>query len=470
MQRRSKLLGISSLVTLLILLAAPLVAQTGTVRCESRGNGRDQCKIDKGASVALTRHLSSTPCRENQNWGVTPNHIWVSGGCRAEFAVSAAAPAPPTPPTQEGVYASASQMRTCRTEADRRLPGYSYNDIQVTPEARQGTTAYMRWRAGSSGGTCTVAPSGRLLNFTMNAAGGGPGGPGGPGGTTVVARLTCESRRGDREECRAPDATDLRLVRQISQNPCRLNDTYGRGVGYIWVDKGCRAEFELTRAGNGGVVPVGPTRITCESGIKTRRECPIPTNSRVQLVGQLSSAPCRLDDTYGVGVDHIWVRGGCRGQFLVTQQGSSYRTVRLTCESRSVDRERCPVRGATAVQLVRQMSASACRLNESFGTGPGYIWTSKGCRGQFEVTIGGPTGGVTNPTTGLPENQGPDFGFRTLCESKGGERVECRIRQGERVELVKQLSTTACVRDRNWGTGPGYVWVNQGCRAEFTVH
>ena len=458
MQRRSKLLGISSLVTLLILLAAPLVAQTGNIRCESRDNGRTQCKIDKDAGVVLARHLSSTPCRENQNWGVTPNHIWVSGGCRAEFAVTAAAPTPP----QQSIYASAVQVRTCRIEADRRLPGYTYDNIQVTPEARQGTTAYMRWGAGSSSGSCTVAASGRLLDFTVNAAGGGPG------GTTVVARLTCESRHGEREECRAPDGTDLRLVRQISESSCRLNDTYGRGLGYIWVDKGCRAEFELTRAGNGGVVPVGPTRITCESGIKSRRECPIPSNSRVQLVGQLSSAPCRLDDTYGVMPDHIWVRNGCRGQFLVTRPGANYRTVRLTCESRSVDRVRCPVRGASAVQLVRQMSPAACRLNESFGTGPGYIWTSKGCRGEFEVTVGGGAG--LNPTSGLPESPGPDFGFRTVCESKGGERVECRIRQGERVELVKQLSTTACVRDRNWGTGPGYVWVNQGCRAEFTVH
>ena len=39
------------------------------------------------------------------------------------------------------------------------------------------------------------------------------------------------------------------LVRQISQNPCRLNDTYGTGQGYLWVAKGCRAEFEVTVPG-----------------------------------------------------------------------------------------------------------------------------------------------------------------------------------------------------------------------------
>lgn len=465
MQRRSQLLGISSLVTLLLLPAAPrLHAQTGTIRCESRGNGRDECKIDRGAGVVLTRHLSSTPCRENENWGVTPTHIWVSGGCRAEFAVTAAAPATPGQ-GQGNIYATPVQLRACRTEADRRLPGASYSDIETEPEARQGNTAWIRWRAGQTGGSCTVTTNGRILEFTMSATGGGTGGG---TGTVVVMRLTCESRRGDREECRVPERTDLRLVRQISQNPCRLNDTYGRGVGYIWVDKGCRAEFELTRpAAPGGGAPVGPTRITCESGIKSRRECPIPAHSRVRLVGQLSSAPCRLDDTYGVATDHIWVRNGCRGQFLVTQMGGNIRTVRLTCEARGVDRQRCPVRGATSVQLVRQLSASACRLNESFGTGPGYMWASKGCRGEFEVTIGGTTGGVTD--AGQQRPAGPDFGFRTVCESRGGERVECRIRQGGQAELARQLSTAPCTKDKTWGTGPGYVWVNQGCRAEFTV-
>jgi hypothetical protein len=459
MQRRSKLLGISSLVTLLILLAAPLVAQTGTVRCESRGNGRDQCKIDKDASVVLARHLSSTPCRENQNWGVTPTHIWVSGGCRAEFAVAAAAP---VTPGQGNASATPVQLRACRIEADRRLPRYSYGDIEAVPDARQGSTAWIRWRAGQTEGTCTVAANGRILHFTMGAGAGGGTGP------VVVMRLTCESRQTERKECRIPDGTRIRLVRQTSERPCRLNDTYGRGTGYIWVDKGCRGEFEVTGPGTpGGETPIGPTRITCESGIRSRRECPIPPSSRVQLAGQLSSAPCRLDDTYGVSTDHIWVRGGCRGQFLVTPAGSNVRTVRLTCEARGVERQRCPVRGATGVQLVRQMSASACRPNDSYGTGPGYMWASKGCRGEFEVTIGGTAAGVTD--SGLRRAEGPDFGFRTVCESKGGERMECRIRQGGQPELARQLSTAPCTRDRTWGAGPGYVWVNQGCRAEFVV-
>ena len=35
---------------------------------------------------------------------------------------------------------------------------------------------------------------------------------------------------------------------------------------------------------------------------------------------------------------------------------------------------------------------------------------------------------------------------------------------------MKQLSRTACVEGRTWGSNRNGVWVSQGCRAEFTVN
>jgi hypothetical protein len=111
---------------------------------------------------------------------------------------------------------------------------------------------------------------------------------------------------------------------------------------------------------------------------------------------------------------------------------------------------------------VRQISTSPCRLNQSFGIGFGHVWVSNGCRGEFEVTVSG----ASQPTypggaTGLPQ--------RVTCESSNGERNECRIRNGAQVQLVKQLSSAACVRNQTWGTGDGILWVNRGCRGEFEV-
>ena len=48
--------------------------------------------------------------------------------------------------------------------------------------------------------------------------------------------------------------------------------------------------------------------------------------------------------------------------------------------------------------------------------GVGHIWVSNGCRGEFDVTVGGPGDG-----TGLPGL--PGTAERVTCESQGGERL-----------------------------------------------
>ena len=55
------------------------------------------------------------------------------------------------------------------------------------------------------------------------------------------------------------------------------------------------------------------------------------------------------------------------------------------------------------------------------------------------------------------------------CESRDGRYRECRVPFGGPAELVRQLSDTRCVEGRNWGSRPGLVWVDNGCRARFAV-
>ncbi|MEP6689292.1 MAG: DUF3011 domain-containing protein, partial [Gemmatimonadales bacterium] len=193
-------------------------------------------------------------------------------------------------------------------------------------------------------------------------------------------------------------------------------------------------------------------------------------------VRQTSTAVCTKGQTWGYGPDLIWVTRGCAAEFSVTG-GGGYQggngpgyggtTTRIVCESKSVAREQCKIAGATAIRVVKQYSTNPCTLNSSYGIGFGHIWVSNGCRGEFEVTTSGtaPGGGVVTPApgngTGLPD--------RVLCESKAGERAECRIRVGAQVKLARQLSTTACTQNNTWGFGYGMIWVTKGCRAEFEV-
>jgi DUF3011 family protein len=473
MRRRSGLVVLWSLAWYLaagLALGAPAraAAQTGLVRCESQGGKRVQCPIAQNARATLSRHLSDTPCVENQNWGVGNGFLWVSNGCRAEFTVAQVALPPARPVPAQPVGVVAQQIRVCRAEADRRLANYSGDQIAVELSSREGPSSWFTWEAGSSSGRCQVAANGRLLQFSTNKPGYRPGYGG--AGTTM---LTCESMRTERKECPVPQGARVRLARQTSDNPCRLNDTYGEGPGYLWVAQGCRGQFEVTRGpsyGQNG--PGSVTQLACAApSNNVQQNCPIPEGARARYVSQQSAQPCIVNQTYGITASYVWVSRGCRATFEVSTGGyvrggypGAPTTRQLTCESSGAARQQCPVEGVTSVRLIRQISTSPCQLSRTFGAGFGHIWVSNGCRGEFEVTVS-PAGGagMHGANTGLPEH--------ITCESDNGQRAECRYqRSGGQVSLVRQLSTTPCTRNSTWGTGSGNtIWVTRGCRAEFEV-
>jgi hypothetical protein len=83
--RRSMILF--ALAAVAAALPAQANAQRYTVRCESRGDRRETCRADTSGGVQLVRRLSDSPCREGSSWGVERGGIWVSRGCRGEFAL-----------------------------------------------------------------------------------------------------------------------------------------------------------------------------------------------------------------------------------------------------------------------------------------------------------------------------------------------------------------------------------------------
>ena len=58
-----------------------------TVVCESGGSKRSYCQADTRFGVELTREISQNSCVLNRTWGSDSNSVWVSNGCRAEFAM-----------------------------------------------------------------------------------------------------------------------------------------------------------------------------------------------------------------------------------------------------------------------------------------------------------------------------------------------------------------------------------------------
>jgi hypothetical protein len=60
------------------------------VRCESNDNRTRYCSMDTRYGVGIVNQHSDSACVEGRTWGVSgSNRVWVTGGCRADFAAGA---------------------------------------------------------------------------------------------------------------------------------------------------------------------------------------------------------------------------------------------------------------------------------------------------------------------------------------------------------------------------------------------
>jgi hypothetical protein len=72
----------------------------------------------------------------------------------------------------------------------------------------------------------------------------------------------------------------VRLLRQISCSPCQQGSTWGDDSRGVWVDRGFRAEFEIS----GGSVSSNSSTIVCSSDDGRRNHCDADTRGGVRLV------------------------------------------------------------------------------------------------------------------------------------------------------------------------------------------
>jgi hypothetical protein len=75
------------------------------VTCESYKQRTQYCALPIQGRVYIVNQLSRGACIEGETWGVDRRGIWVSGGCRAEFAVEPRrqiAPGPSRPNYNQG--------------------------------------------------------------------------------------------------------------------------------------------------------------------------------------------------------------------------------------------------------------------------------------------------------------------------------------------------------------------------------
>lgn len=230
----------------------------------------------------------------------------------------------------------------------------------------------------------------------------------------------------------------------------------------------------------------------CESRDERTRYCTADIRGDVRLVNQFSRSNCIEGRTWGWDRQGIWVAGGCRAEFEIDQgrdygyddrYGSDYGRNRVVrCESTNSRIEYCNVDTRYGVRLLTQHSRSACVEGRSWGWNARGIWVANGCRAQFQV------GGRSHERTdqhGRPfpyedERYGDDYRYdgygntyarRVTCESRDSDYKLCRIAGSIRqAQVHRQLSRNDCRYNYSWGYRGDGIWVDHGCRAEFTVY
>lgn len=124
---------------------------------------------------------------------------------------------------------------------DPRNGGSAVIRIEDPKSGREGYTFDLEWQGGSGN---SQYPNDRNGSGWNNGRGNGGRYGGRDQGTFVI---TCSSENGRRQYCEADIRNSVRLKRQFSRAACRQNETWGYDSRGIWVDRGCGADFEVSR-------------------------------------------------------------------------------------------------------------------------------------------------------------------------------------------------------------------------------
>lgn len=213
-------------------------------RCDSNDGRQNYCRVDTRGGVQLVRQVSKSPCVRGSSWGYDRGGIWVSQGCRGEFATGYGNDGGYNGGGYGGNYGGNTlrcesiDNRTRECPADTRGGVRLVRRLSKSPCEEGRNWGYHRDRVWVSGG-CRA----EFLLGQGGDSGWGGGHYGGGYGNGQIVR--CESIDKRTRECPADVRGGVRLVRQISKTRCEQGRNWGYHRDRVWVSGGCRAEFRI---------------------------------------------------------------------------------------------------------------------------------------------------------------------------------------------------------------------------------
>jgi Protein of unknown function (DUF3011) len=219
-----------------------------TISCSSDDGKRHYCSANAQGRVRLVQQRSESACREGYSWGSDSRGIWVDYGCRADFTIEA-----------ERGYGDRDRDRDRDNDGYRGdSQGSDQNGViscssddggrHYCPANVQGRVQLVKQRSDSpcqegygwgSDRRGIWVDHGCRADFAVT--------PYPDGGSDQGSVISCSSDDGGRHYCPADTHGGVQLVKQRSDSSCEQDRSWGFDRRGIWVDHGCRADFQVGR-------------------------------------------------------------------------------------------------------------------------------------------------------------------------------------------------------------------------------
>jgi hypothetical protein len=224
-----------------------------TVSCSSRDGDRTECAADlRGYDLEDIKQESRAECNVGRNFGYDDRGVWVDNGCRGTFTFS------PDDDRDQGArsfgytdpgLAGEKRVR-CESKGARRaecsadLRGYRFTDVRnlSRAECRIGRNFGYDDRGVWTSDGCR----GEFVFMDNRSASRDDDDFDDDRQVAASSGIVrCESRDGRTTVCPVDGAEDVQLVRTLSRAACDEGENWGVNRDGIWVDDGCRGEFEV---------------------------------------------------------------------------------------------------------------------------------------------------------------------------------------------------------------------------------
>jgi hypothetical protein len=221
-----------------------------TFSCSSDDGHRRYCPADTRGGVQLLKQRSDSPCNQGYSWGFDRGGVWVDRGCRADFAVNAYR----NPGFGGQGFNNSGGTISCSSDDGHRhyCPADSRGRVRLVQQrsespCREGYS----WGSDDRG---VWVDHGCRADFAVGGGWNGGrdrdwdrGGNGYQGGGQDQI-VSCSSDDMHRHYCPADTRRgSVQLLKQRSDSACRQGYSWGYDRRGIWVDRGCRADFQIIR-------------------------------------------------------------------------------------------------------------------------------------------------------------------------------------------------------------------------------